>query len=187
MLSQVTETHKYKMNKQYLSRTWVNSKLKVEKSKIHGEGVFTVKKISGGEKVMEFGGKLISKEEAFSGNYRSRSIWIVDTDRYLALPKSDTQESIDENLNHSCDANTWLIDEVTIAAKRNIEAGEEITLDQGTWNFEDVAYTDNKESCSCRAKVCRKILTENDWKISNVQKKYKGHFHPMIQKMINIS
>ena len=175
------------MKKQYLSRTWVNPKLKAGKSKTHGDGVFTGEKISEGEKVMEFGGELISKEEAFSGNYRSRSVWIVDTDRYLALLNSDTEESLDENINHSCDANTWLTDEVTIVAKRDIEAGEEITLDQGTWNFEDSEYTDNKEPCSCGTKDCRKTLTENDWKIQRVQERYKNHFHPLIQKMIDIS
>ncbi len=173
------------MENQYLSRTWINPKLKAGKSPIHGDGVFAGEKILERERVMEFGGELISKEEAFSGNYRSRSVWIVDENSYLALPKSDTQESLDENLNHSCDANTWLIDEVTIVAKRDIEAEEEITLDQGTWNFEDNAYTDNEEPCSCGAKGCRKVLTENDWKIPNVQERYKGHFHPMIQKMIN--
>ena len=187
MLSQVDRTHQYKMNKQYLSRTWINPKLKAEKSKIHGDGVFTNERILEGEKVMEFGGELISREKAFSGKYRSRSIWIVGTDRYLALPKNDTQESLDENLNHSCDANTWLIDEVTIVARRNIGAGEEITLDQGTWNFEDVAYTDNKEPCSCGAKDCRKILTESDYKILSVREKYKGHFHPVVQKIIDNS
>ncbi|MDO8574824.1 MAG: SET domain-containing protein-lysine N-methyltransferase, partial [bacterium] len=165
------------MIKQYLSRTWVNPKLKAGKSKIHGDGVFTGEKISEGEKVMEFGGELISKEQAFSGNYRGRSIWPVAEDQYLALPKNDTKESLDENLNHSCDANTWLIDEVTIVARRDIEAGEEITLDQGTWNFEDSAYTDNNEPCFCGANDCRKILTENDWRIPSVQEKYKGHFH----------
>ena len=53
------------MKKQYLSRTWVNPKLKAGKSKIHGEGVFTSEKIPEGEKVMEFGGELISKEEYY--------------------------------------------------------------------------------------------------------------------------
>ncbi len=173
------------MKRQYLLRTWVNPKLKAGKSKIHGDGVFTDEKILEGEKVMEFGGELISREQAFSGNYRSRSVWIVDTDHYLALPKSDKEESLDENINHSCDANTWLINEVTIVSKRDIETGEEITLDQGTWNFEDSEYTDDKEPCFCGANDCRKVLTENDWKIPSVQEKYKSHFHPIIQKMID--
>ena len=105
------------MQRKYLRHTWVNPKLMSGKSKIHGEGVFTKEKIKAGEKIMEFGGKLISREEAFSGNYRSRSVWMVDKKHYLALPKSDTHESLDEYLNHSCDANTWLTDEVTNAAR----------------------------------------------------------------------
>ena len=173
------------MQKDYLKRTWVNSKLVSGKSKIHGEGVFANEKIAEGEKVMEFGGELISRQEAFSGNYRSRSIWIIDKDTFLALPNTDIQPSLDEYLNHSCDANTWLNDEVTLVTRRDIEAGEEITLDQGTWNFEDSAYTDNKEPCFCGAKNCRHSLTENDWKRLDVQNNYKGHFHPMAQKMID--
>ncbi len=174
------------MQRQYLRYTWASQKLTSDKSDIHGEGVFADQKIAKGEKVMEFGGERISREQAFSGNYRSRSIWIVDQDLFLALPKTDTQISLDENLNHSCDANAWLEDEVTLTALREIKPGEEITLDQGTWNFEDSAYTDNKEPCSCGTARCRHILTENDWKIPAVQERYKGHFHPMIQKMIDM-
>jgi len=172
------------MSRNYLRYTWVSPKLAPDKSTIHGEGVFAKEKISVGEKVMEFGGELISREQAFSGNYRSRSVWIVDTDQYLALPNSDAQESLDENLNHSCDANTWLTDEVTLVARRDIGSGEEITLDQSIWNFEG-SYTDNEEPCSCGAVNCRKVLTKDDWKIPSVQEDYKGHFHPMLQKMID--
>ena len=172
------------MPRQYLRYTWVSPKLTSGKSKIHGDGVFATRKITRGEKVMIFGGEFISREQAFSGNYRSRSIWPVDLGHYLALPKSDTRESLDENLNHSCDANTWLIDEVTIIAKKDIETGEEITLDQGTWNFEDSAYTDNQESCSCGTESCRYVLTESDWKLPDVQERYRGHFHPLVQKLI---
>lgn len=134
---------------------------------------------------MEFGGELIPRGQVFSGNYRSRSIWMIDEDLFLALATTDMHISLDESLNHSCDANTWLEDEVTLTARREIEPGEEITLDQGTWNFEDSAYTDDGEPCSCGAARCRHILSENDWKIPTIQEKYRGHFHPMVQKMID--
>ena len=137
------------------------------------------------EKVMQFGGQLISREEAFSGKYRSRSIWMVDDGLFLALPNTDPEPSFDENLNHSCNANTWLIDEATIVARRDIEAGEEITLDQGTWNFEDDSYIDNKTPCSCGTDDCRHILTNDDWKLPDVRERYKDHFHPIIQRMID--
>jgi hypothetical protein len=92
---------------------------------------------------------------------------------------------LDENLNHSCDANSWLAGEVNLVAKVDIQAGEEITLDQGTWNFEeDGWYTVDDETCSCGSVHCRSVLTVNDWKRSEVRERYKGHFHPLIQKRI---
>jgi hypothetical protein len=171
--------------KTYLSRSWISPKLIPGKSKIHGNGVIVAAPIRQGEKIMEFGGLTISGKEAASENYRVRSIWMAADDVFLALPLSDTQPSLDENLNHSCDANSWLVDEVSLVARTNIQAGEEITLDQGTWNFEeDGWYTVDDERCSCGSVLCRGVLTENDWKIPEVQERYKGHFHPLIQERI---
>jgi hypothetical protein len=169
----------------YLPRTWVNPKVVVGNSAIQGRGVFAREPIAPGEKVMVFGGEFISRDQAFSGRYRSNSIWNVAPDRYLALPTADPAESLDEYLNHSCDANSWLTDEVTIAARHTIEAGDEITLDQGTWNFEYADYTDRKEACSCGAPDCRKHLTERDWQLPAVRERYRGHFHPLVQALID--
>ena len=165
--------------KHYLPRSAINPKLSPGTSKVHGVGVFAREKIAQGEQVMEFGGKRISREEALSGDYRTRSIWPIDENNFLALPVSDLEPSLDENLNHSCDANTWLVDEVTIVARRDIEVGEEITLDQGTWNFDDPFYIEDSTPCSCGSEECRHALTEHDWKRPDVRERYKGHFHPM--------
>ncbi len=173
------------MKKNYLKRTWVSPKLRSGKSEIHGDGVFAGEKIARGEKLMEFGGELVTLAQALSPDYRERSVWMVGERAYLALPTCDTRESLDEHLNHSCDANIWLIDEVTVAAKRDIVAGEEITLDHATWNFDEAAYADDSEACCCGAKNCRRVLTENDWKRADVQEKYRGHFHPLVRKLID--
>jgi hypothetical protein len=173
------------MSRQYLKRSWINPRLISRKSSIHGQGVFTEEHISKDEKLMEFGGDLVSGENVFSGKYRERSIWPVYPDHYLALPITDESDSLDEDLNHSCDANAWLIDEVVLVAKRDIKAGEEVTLDQGTWNCEFDAYTNDQKPCSCGASDCRKKLTKEDWKLSSVQRKYAGHFHPIIQVMLD--
>jgi hypothetical protein len=129
------------MERHYLHRSWVRADLKSGKSAISGTGVFAQAPIRQGEKLMEFGGKLISREEMLTENYRIRSIWPVGQGRYIAQPLTDDLVTLDEYLNHSCDANAWLEDEVTLTARRDIAAGEEITLDQGTWNIED-AYTE---------------------------------------------
>lgn len=173
------------MDKTYLKRSWISPKLKPGKSKIHGDGVLANEEIEAGEKLMEFGGEVLSKEEAFSGKYRSRSVWAVGKDLYIALPITDLDPSLDENLNHSCDANTWLSDEVVLEAKRDIKSGEEITLDQGTWNFEYDEYTDGGVECFCKSSHCRGRLTKNDWELPRLQQEYKNHFHPLIQDKIN--
>jgi uncharacterized protein len=132
---------------------------------------------------MEFGGVVVHKSEA--DTYRSQSIWPIDSEHYIGLPISDTEDSLDEFLNHSCDANVWLIDEVTLMAKRDITAGEEITLDQGTWNYEDATYTENNVPCNCGTSVCRTTLTPQDWQRPDVQERYRGHFHPLVQNLLH--
>jgi hypothetical protein len=170
--------------KTYLPRTWVSPKLLPGQSKIHGAGVIAAESVAKGEKLMEFGGLVISAADVETEMYRARSVWIVAPDTYLALPESDTEPSLDENLNHSCDANSWLADEVTLVARRDIAAGEEITLDQGTWNFDEDDYAWDQDYCSCGSALCRNRLTENDWQLADVQERYKGHLHPFVRRMI---
>lgn len=171
--------------KDYLERSWINPKLAGGPSQIHGEGVFAVASIARGEKLMEFGGEKIGRAETENGGYRECSVWLVADGTYLALPAGDPHESLDENLNHSCDANAWLTDEVTLVARRDIAAGEEITLDQGTWNFDEAEYTWDEAPCGCGSQSCRGRLTENDWKRTDVQRNYRGHLHPVVQGMID--
>jgi hypothetical protein len=173
----------------YLSRSWISPKLVAGKSAIHGDGIFAAAPIAAGEKVMEFGGDTISREAALSDNYRFRSMWMVDRDVFLALPNSDTEPSLDENLNHSCEANIWLEDVVTLTARVDIPAGAEITLDQGTWNcgswdFDEDDYAEGR-GCSCGAPHCRGNLTDQDCHLAEVQARYAGHFHPLVQAMID--
>lgn len=171
----------------YLPRSWISPKLEGGPSKIHGEGVIAREGVARGERVMEFGGLALPGGDVDTDIHRARSIWQADDDLWLVLPLTDTASSLDENLNHSCDANCGLVDEVTLVARRDIEAGEEITLDQGTWNytFEEGVYTVDQEHCSCGAADCRKDLNEDDWKLPEVRERYRGHFHPLLQRMID--
>src|ERR1700761_8812710 len=164
--------------KGYLSRSWISLKLASGPSRIHGEGVIAAAAITAGEKLMEFGGEAITAKDLESDLYREQSVWRVDDDLFLALRWDDPEPSLDENLNHACDANAWLSDEVTLVARRDIAVGEEITLDQGNWNFDDEAYVWDQTHCGCNMPDCRKTLGNDDWRLSNVQARYRGHFHP---------
>jgi SET domain-containing protein len=171
--------------RKYLIRSWINPKLAAGPSEIHGEGVIATAPIAAGEKLMEFGGEAITEKDIATELYREQSIWRVGDDLFLALRDSDPEPSLDENLNHSCDANAWLTDDVTLVARRAIAPGEEITLDQGTWNFDDEAYVWDQPHCTCGMTHCRKILTNDDWRIAAVRERYRGHFHPHVQRMID--
>jgi len=169
----------------YLPRSRISPKLVSGPSRIHGQGVVAAAPIKQGEVLMEFGGEVISPADFETDVYRMRSIWQVGEGVYLALREDDPEPSLDENLNHSCDANSWLADEVTLVARRDIEAGEEITLDHATWNHDEDDYVWDQDFCTCGAEGCRKTLTHNDWKLPEVQARYRGHFHPFVQKMID--
>jgi len=173
--------------KTYLPRTWVDPALYSALSNIHGVGVFTKRDIKKDEIVMIWGGVVIDRNEYDDTweKYRNQSIVQIDEEHYLGLPIEDIKESLDEHLNHSCDPNTWLVDEVTVVALRDIAGGEEITMDCALWNDDDSEEYSDDDVCTCGAANCRKKLTAHDWKIPLIQEKYKGHFSPYLQKRID--
>lgn len=82
--------------------------------------------------------------------------------------------------NHSCDPNLWLADEVTVATRQRVEAGEELTVDYATmtvapWQME----------CRCGAASCRGVVTGEDWRRPDLQERYAGRFSPFIDARIS--
>ncbi len=85
-------------------------------------------------------------------------------------------------MNHSCDSNTWMDDEVTLVARRDIEAGEEVTVDYALFTTQSNWMLDNR--CHCRSPHCRRVITGDDWMRKDVQERYQGHFSPFINRRI---
>jgi uncharacterized protein len=54
---------------------------------------------------------------------------------------------------------------------RNIEPGEELTIDYAMQESYRFAF-----DCVCKSRTCRKKLTPDDWKIEDLQKRYDGYF-----------
>lgn len=62
----------------------------------------------------------------------------------------------------------------------DIAKDEEITID-----YAMVLHKANKGptyrlDCLCGAKTCRRVVTENDWKMPALQKKYRDYFQPYL-------
>ena len=83
--------------------------------------------------------------------------------------------------NHSCDPNLWMQNERTVCARREIAAGEELTMDYALatrtpeWRME----------CRCGTSECRGVITGNDWQLPELQQRYSGHFSPFINARID--
>ena len=85
-------------------------------------------------------------------------------------------------INHSCDPNTWLVSDDDVAARRDIMAGEELTIDYATFwvnSFESSKI----DRCLCGTAICRGKVDNNDWwRMKDV---YQGHVLSWIQQKID--
>jgi hypothetical protein len=86
-------------------------------------------------------------------------------------------------LNHCCDPNLGWTDATTLVAIRDIDAGEELTVDYAT------AITDPGfvMMCHCETYRCRQVIEGTDWQIPQLQKRYAGHWLPDVQQLIDDS
>ena len=84
-------------------------------------------------------------------------------------------------MNHSCDPNVWMLDQVTLVTRREIEPGGELTADYALWEA-DEGWVGRWE-CRCGASRCRGRVTGQDWRSRELQERYRGHFSPFIERL----
>mgnify|MGYP001297413305 CR=1 FL=1 len=106
------------------------------------------------------------------------------SDNTIIGPETENDAKYDNAnyFNHSCDPNCLPLNENIWIAIKDINKDEEITIDYIT--FDSNPYC-SIEKCCCNSKNCRKSLNHDDYKIPELQKKYKGHFVSFIQEKIN--
>ena len=153
---------------------------------IQGGGMFARQPIQAGEIVAIVGGTVMTEDEFHA--------YLTTTSRFNAIQIGEglhlvdliqTPESVAGSINHSCDSNLWLQDEVTIVARRGIVSGEELTLDYALTTVEPDWQLD--QHCQCGTPACRRIIRGTDWQLPEVQQRYQGHFAPFINERIRKS
>ncbi len=119
-------------------------------SPIHGTGGFARVAIPAGTRVIPYLGRKISKEESLRQCQSNNRFLFYFDDEF------DLDGDVDWNparlLNHSCDPNCEArrVDEgIVMVAKRDIQAGEEVTFDYG---YDLVDYREHP--CRCGAPNC---------------------------------
>ena len=86
-----------------------------------------------------------------------------------------------EYFNHSCDPNAGLQGQVVLVAMRPVAAGEHVCFDYAM-SESDPTF---EMSCACGSALCRHHVTGNDWRLPDLQRRYRGYFSPYIQRMID--
>lgn len=160
---------------------WVDPRLEMRPSPLGGCGLFALAPVQTGERLVLWGGTVFTRADLLAGKANPETIAVLDQDLYLADP---VEAALTEEyaLNHSCDPNAWLLDALTVGARRPIAAGEEVTADYALWLFEQDWRLD---PCRCGAPLCRGRVTGQDWRRPELQARYAGHFTPYLNRLID--
>ena len=163
----------------YRSSPWFHPHIALGASAIHGQGLFAIAPIRADELIFIDGGLVLTQAELDAGKLPPGewSFDMIDEGLFIFSPQSGMGYFV----NHSCDPNLWMADEVTMAARRDIQTGEELGLDYAMIQTRS-SYRLNP--CRCGSSLCRGTITGDDWLLPAVQARYRGHFIPYIGRRI---
>lgn len=164
---------------------WLNPKVEVRNSKIGGKGSFAKVNINKGDLLLVLSGYVmrLNEEEKLPGGLGDNGIQVTEN---LSLCVSKKSELGGINFfNHSCNPNAGIKGQIFLVAMRDIKKGEEVVFDYAMTLCRSKNAKPYKLKCLCGKKDCRGIITDNDWKDKNLQKKYKGYFQYFIQEKID--
>lgn len=117
----------------------------VKESDVHGKGIFTNIPIKKAQRILLIDGDEINEAECIRRENEEKNVYIFwkDDDSYIDASTTDKIKYI----NHSCSFNCYIDEDefgnLILVASRDIEAGEELTIDYG--------YEEIYEECSCKS------------------------------------
>ncbi len=164
----------------YKAKSWIDPRLALSVSRLSGRGAFAGNHIRAGEIVIIWGGRLFTASDIEAGLARRNSVAEIGEGIYLGASEDDP-ESIDDYINHSCDPTCWMVDQVRIAARRDIQPDEELTLDYAMFSSGSGWRIDD---CRCGSQLCRSTITGSDRKVPELQERYRDHFSPYLNARI---
>jgi hypothetical protein len=159
---------------------WIHEAVEVRLSAIEGRGLFAKQDLPAGSVVARLGGRLVSDaelERLIADRERDPECPYIDSiavheGRNLLIPPGQPIHFA----NHSCDPNPLHVGPYTLAARRDVAAGEELTIDYAT-------HTTNPRmrfDCDCGSSQCRGTVTGEDWRNERLQERYGQHWVPAV-------
>lgn len=157
---------------------YVSPKLEKRARPEGGFGLFTVAPISRDETLTVMGGVIASRAqlERLPRRYAGRTIQVEEDLYQISIRSDETADFV----NHSCQPNAGIRGQVVMIAMRDIPVGEEITY--------DYAMSDGSSfdvfACNCGAPACRRRVTGDDWRNTNLWDLYDGYFSDYLARRI---
>ena len=144
-----------------------------------GFGVYAIEAVTAGEIVSVWGGYVVTAQQLalLPHEVQQHSVQLEEGLYSATIGGAETADFI----NHSCEPNLGLRGQITLVALRDIEVGEEVCFD---YAMTDCTPYDEFE-CHCGLPSCRRVITGNDWKLSELWAKYAGYFSPYLQRRID--
>ena len=139
-----------------------------------GRGLFAKKDIKKGEEVLRFTGPIIDFKQAVAKGANKGDPLQIGNNLYINL------EEPGRFVNHSCNPNAGIQNDVVLVALEDIRKGEEVYFDYSTTMDED----DWVMECGCGNANCRKII--KDFKYLPFQVKQKYLHLKVVQKFIAV-
>ncbi|MGI8826722.1 MAG: SET domain-containing protein [Chloroflexota bacterium] len=155
--------------------SWLDPRIEVRASPIHGRGLFATELIRASELVIRWIGEVLPNTELDALKTRDRyDCAALSEDTIIVFAGDDPVI----HGNHSCDPNLWIEGPIELSARREIGPGVEVTADYGMMS-DDPTWA---MPCSCGSPLCRGIIRGDNWKRSELQKRYEGHFTPYLAR-----
>lgn len=147
----------------------LHKNIKIKESKINGMGIFATDSIQKDEIVwqLSLNEEFFSVEDALKLPDEKRELVFRYGDKYVLCTDGS------QFMNHSCNPNLWFLDDITLIAKRDIEAREEITYDYTTTEVDPVYH--DEWQCLCGSKNCRGKISPYHCLNNDFQELHKGH------------
>jgi broad specificity phosphatase PhoE len=142
---------------------WIHPDTVIDASSIAGRGLFATAALPAGTTVLRLGGRLLSSDELdalFAAAAEDPDAPYIDTfsvtrDLHIVLPDGTAAHFA----NHSCDPNVERAGAFGFVARRDIAAGDELTIDYGLISGAEGFRMD----CTCGSTRCRGVISSDDW------------------------
>ncbi len=167
----------------YRLRSYLDPRIEIRGSQIEGRGMFATAAIPAGTEVIEWGGVIMDLEDVLAGKARPLSVIQINDGRFLVDPAGSSAQPC-EYMNHSCDSNLWMADDVVLATRRDIAPGDELTCDYALFrNTHWIIDPDHRMECLCGVANCRGHVTGNDHRLAAVRRTYGSNIAPYLLRV----